>query len=259
MVTNPGPTPRIHRFDQPPPVGPRELARRGRELRTWIGHQILELRLEANLSQAALARCAGIDPAHLHRIESGKAWASPDVLIAIGACLGADLSVRYFPGNGPRLHDRFQAPMIEALIRETGPAWRAQPEVAVPAARGVIDLVLRRAVDRQVVACECHSELRRLEIVLRRLGEKADVLGGQLDQEQGASRLLLLRSTEATRTIAKAYEATLSTAFPARTAEAIEALRGEAPWPGNAIVWARVERGRAAILDGSPRSVRVGR
>jgi hypothetical protein len=149
--------------------------------------------------------------------------------------------------------------MIEALIRETGPAWRAQPEVAVPAARGVIDVVLRRALDVRVVACECHSELRRLEIVLRRLSEKADALGGQLDQVQGASRLLLVRSTQATRAVAKAYEATLAAAFPARTAEAIEALRGEAPWPGPAIAWVRVDGGRAEILGGPPRGVRVGR
>jgi transcriptional regulator with XRE-family HTH domain len=247
------------RPDSRSPVGPRELARRGRDLRTWIGQQILALRLDASISQAALARCAGIDPAHLHRIESGRAWASVEVLLGIGACLGADLGVRYYPGSGPRIHDRFQAPMIEALIREAGPAWRAQPEVVVPGARGVIDLVLRRRLDGQVVACECHSEVRRLELVIRRLGEKTEALAGDVAGAPAMSGLLLLRDTVATRAIAKAYEATLAAAFPARVSDALEALRGAAPWPGPTLMWARVRGGSAEILQRPPRGVRVGR
>jgi hypothetical protein len=71
--------------------------------------------------------------------------------------------------------------------------------------------------------------------------------------------MLLLRSTTSTRAVAQAYEATLAAAFPSRTAEAVAALRGEAAWPGPAIVWARVEAGRAEIMDAPPRGVRVGR
>jgi transcriptional regulator with XRE-family HTH domain len=224
-----------------------------------MGAQIADLRLQAGISQAELARCAGIAQSYLWRIEAGLAQPSIEVLVAVGACLGADFGARYFPGTGPRLRDRLQAPIVEALIRELGSPWRAQPELAVPAARGVVDVVLSRSTDGSVVACECHSELRRLEMVLRRLGEKADALSAQLNLRQGASRLLLLRSTEATRAIARAYEATLAAAFPARTADALAALRGDAEWPGPAILWARMERAGASILEAPPRGVRVGR
>jgi hypothetical protein len=149
--------------------------------------------------------------------------------------------------------------MVEALIRMLGPDWRVQPEIAVPAARGVIDLVLRRSNKTLVVACECHSELRRLEVVIRRLGEKADGLSGQIDGGHALSRLLLLRSTTATRSIARAYEATLAAAFPARAGDAVAALRDEADWPGAAIVWVSVASGRADVLDAPPRGVRLGR
>src|SRR5262249_12907529 len=118
-----------------------------------IGGQVLALREDVGVAGAALARCAGIDPAHLMRIERGAVNASPEVLVAIAACLGSDVSVRLFPGAAPRLHDRFQAPMVDALVRYAGKAWRAQPEVPVPAARGVIDLVLSRASDRLQLAC----------------------------------------------------------------------------------------------------------
>lgn len=265
--------------------GSRELLRRKRELQSRIGSQIVALREEAGVTQAQLARCAGTAQSHVWKIEAGQAQPSLLALLAIGRCLGADLGVRYFPGSGPRIHDRFQAPMIEALLRVLHSDWKAELEVAVPAARGVCDLVLRRPTDATVVACECHSELRRLEAVLRRLNEKADALVGQLDARPEASplmgqldagraasrlvgqldpgrpaaRLLLLRSTAATRAIARAYDATFAAAFPAPTAAAVAAIRDGAPWPGSAIIWVRLEDGRAEVLDRPPRGLRVGR
>ncbi len=154
-----------------PEVGVRGRARTLRNVRQRVGRQVADLRNDAGVSRAALARCAGIDSAHLWRIEAGVANPSLECLVALSACLGADLGVRLFPIAGPRLHDRFQAPMVEALVRTLGGAWRPQPEVVVPGASGVIDLVMRRALDQLTIACECHSELRRLEEVLRRLGD----------------------------------------------------------------------------------------
>jgi transcriptional regulator with XRE-family HTH domain len=240
--------------------GPRLLARHRRDLSERIGKQIVVLREEAGVTQAELRRCAGLAQSYLSEIESGHAQPTLRILLAIGHCLGADLSVRFFPGSGPRIVDRFQAPMVEALLRILGSHWRAQPEVPVAAARGVLDLVLRRRDASLVVACECHSELRRLELVIRRLAEKADALPGQVDGDVVVSRMLLLRSTAATRSIARSYEATLAAAFPARSADAVAALNtGGTEWPGPVIVWARGDGGRTVILDGPPRGVRVGR
>jgi transcriptional regulator with XRE-family HTH domain len=230
-----------------------------RELRARLGRQVAELRSEAGVTRAELARCADIHRAHLGRIEEGKRSPSFATMIALSSCLGADFSVRLFPTAGPRLHDRFQAPMIEALIQRLGPPWRAQPEVAVPAARGVIDLVLTRALDSLAIACECHSEVRRLEQVLRRAAEKADGLRTSGDAKSTVSSLLLLRSTLSTRALAKAYASTFTAAYPARCRDALDALSGNVAWPGAAILWATVERGRAVILDEPPRGVRFGR
>jgi hypothetical protein len=150
--------------------------------------------------------------------------------------------------------------MIETLLHLRHASWSAKPEVAVPAARGVIDLVLARESDRCLVACECHSELRRLELVLRRSAEKAEALAPRFEGGVPASSLLLLRSTESTRAIARTYESTLMAAFPGRSADAFAALTSStARWPGSAILWARVEAGRAEILGSPPRGVRVGR
>ena len=149
--------------------------------------------------------------------------------------------------------------MVEALIRMIGPDWRAEPEVGVAAARGVLDLVLRRPHASLVVACECHSELRRLESVLRRLGEKADGLAGELPESATVSRLLLLRSTTSTRSVARAFSSTLSAGFPGRTANAVAALRDAGDWPGPAIVWVRLAAGQAEVMEEPPRGVHIGR
>ena len=240
-------------------IGARELRRRQDALGHKIGREIRDLRLEANLTQAALVAAAGIDAAHLSRIERGLVRASLDVLVAIGSCLGADLGVRFYPGVGPRLHDRFQAPMIDGLIRVLDRRWIADPEVPVPQVHGVIDLVLRERGGGTVIACECHSELRRLELAIRRLAEKTTALRDLQGTEREVSSLLLLRSTSATRHIARLYEATLAAALPARAADAVAALTGNAPWPGPAIVWMELAAGRPRLLDGPPRSVRLGR
>jgi transcriptional regulator with XRE-family HTH domain len=240
-------------------IGSRDLARRCRELNGRLGRQIAELRIEAGVSQVEVARRAGIAQSYQWRIEAGSANPTLEVLVAVAACLGADLGVRMFPVAGPRLRDRFQAPMVEALIRELGEAWRPQPEVPLAAARGVVDLLLDRSADELSIVCECHSELRRLELVIRRLGEKELARRSQVDGTVRVSRLLLLRSTEGTRAVAKAYEATLATAFPGRMLEALAALRGDRDWPGPTIVWAKLDGGQATILAGPPRGVRIGR
>ena len=235
-----------------------ELARRDVALRRWIGRQLTDLRLEFGVTQLQLAECAGIDQGHLSKIETGAARPSLEALTALSACLGTDLSVRLFPTGAPRLHDRFQAPMIDALIQFLGPAWRAQPEVPVRGARGVIDLVVRRALDHLTIACECHSELRRLELVIRRAAEKAEALQAQANGGS-VSSVLLLRSTRTTREVAKAFEATIVAAFPARSVDALTALSGRAAWPGPAVIWATVASGKAELMTAPPRGVRVGR
>ena len=91
-------------------------------------------------------------------------------------------------------------------------------------------------------------------------GEKADALAA-LPAQHGrrVSQLMVLRNTHALREVARAAHETLGAVYPAATRDAVTALRGETRWPGSAIVWMRVERGRATLLDGPPRGVGLGR
>jgi transcriptional regulator with XRE-family HTH domain len=244
-----------------------ESGRRLPRLRIRIGDDIRRLRLDAGLTLTELGSATGIHRSHLARIEAGVASPSLDALVAIGVALGADLSLRYFAGAGPRLVDRFQAPMVERFLQTLDPRWSVRLEVPVlTPARGVVDAALLDRVTPTAVAAEFQSELHRVEQQLRWNTEKAEGLAERLAEDRSVggapnvSRLLVLRSTSTTREIARRYEATLRTAYPARTRDVIEALTSPScPWPGPGIAWMRVEGGVATLLDGPPRGVRLGR
>jgi transcriptional regulator with XRE-family HTH domain len=137
------------------PIGLRELRRRQHFLGHRVGREILDLRTEANVTQTALAAGAGIDQAHLSRIERGLVRPSLDTLVAIAASLGGDVGVKIFPGSGPRILDRFQAPMVDCMIRALRPSfpcpertessiWRSARGLVISASR----LKRNRSCDR---------------------------------------------------------------------------------------------------------------
>ena len=245
-----------------------KVGRRADEIRRALGRHLVALRLDASVSQRQLTAACGVPQSFLSMIEHGKAEPSIAVLVAIGDALDADISIRFYPGSGSRIRDRFQAPIAEALLSRSRRAWRGIVEVPVwRPVRGVIDVALARPGE-VVVATEIHSEVRRLEQQLRWAAQKAESLpscdawsmlsGG--DAATPVSRLLVLRSTRANRELARQFEATLQAAFPSRAVDAVAALGDpRTPWPGAAIIWADVIGGVARILDGPPRSVRLGR
>lgn len=238
-----------------------------RRLGLQNGEDIRRLRTDAGVSLAELAAVVDVHKSHLARIETNEVNASLTVLTAIGIALGADLSVRLFSGGGPRLHDRFQAAMVETVLHSLDRRWTAELEVPIAQpSRGVIDLVLTDRSSPTVVASEAQSELRRLEQQIRWCTEKADGLSQRLARDRPAgvvrdvSRLLILRSTVTTREIARPYEATLDVAYPARSADVVAALTTPtAPWPGAGIAWVRIDGGQATLLRHPPRGVNLGR
>lgn len=246
---------------------PRIIQRRAIDARRALGRDVRTIREDAGIRQVQLAAAAGISRAHLCEIESGKAEASSEVLAAIADVLGADLSIRMYPGTGPRIRDHIQAAILEALLRELHPRWKRFVEVPVyRPVRGVIDLVVHDPVAGQIVAVEIQSELRRLEQLIRWSNQKRDALRSAeiwrfaaVGTEPAVSSVLVVRSTRATRVVALAHPAVLAELFPARAGDTLAALTTEAPWPAAGMLWAAVEGGRARILDRPPRGVSVGR
>jgi transcriptional regulator with XRE-family HTH domain len=240
--------------------------RRTIEVRRALGAELRRNREDQGLRQRSVAAEAGIDRAHLSRIESGGV-ASVATLSRVSASLGGDLSLRFHPGTGTHIRDHIQSAMIEALLTRLSPRWKRFLEVPVyRPVRGVVDIVLHDPSSRQLVALEVHSEIRRLEQLLRWTREKQDALPSAEIWEFAAARglptvsgLLVLRSTPTTRALVGQHAATFQAAYPARAAEVWTSLTGTAPWPGAGLIWASVRDGRATILDRPPRGVRSGR
>jgi transcriptional regulator with XRE-family HTH domain len=264
--------PPVNEADMGSTILERAIAERQRLLRRTIADELRRVRFDEGLSQRSVAGAAGLHHSHLPRIETGQRQASLDALVALATAMGHEVSVRLYPGSGPRVRDHIQVRMIEVLLAALHPRWFARLEVAVyRPVRGVIDVVLQDRELGVLVAGESHSVLHSVERQVRWAGQKADALDsargwpwpdrpdrpGRPDRPP-VGRLLLLRSTAATRSLVRALPATLETAYPAGTADAVEALTGSArPWPGNAIVWVQVDGAATRLLAGPPRGVRT--
>ena len=241
-----------------------EAARQSQRMLRALGGEYRRSREDAGLSQRQVATAAGISQSHYSTIEAGTVVASVELHERIALALGGQLNVRFYPGTGPRLWDRFQAPMVEAFIRILHPRWQRFPEVVVQRpAYGVIDLALADPPKQLLVATEFQSQLRRLEQQIRwartkALGLAETSVAQLLTGSPTVERLLVLRSTAATRALAREFEATLSAAYPARTADVLASLTGAALWPGSGIVWITIDKGDVHVMDRRPPGVRLG-
>ena len=213
------------------------------------------MREDAGVSLAALARAAGVPGAYVWRIFNGNERPSIETYARLASVLGADLSARAYPNSGPTIRDRHQARIEEALLREAGPRWRPLTEVGVrQPVRGWIDLALHEPREQVVVATEIESQLNRLEQQVRWSIAKAEALpswpGWPALGDPRISRLLVVRWTRRTRAVAAEFPRQLAAAFPAHPADALAALAGDLPWPGPALVWARLEPLGVRFVEG---------
>jgi hypothetical protein len=207
-----------------------------------------------------------VSQAHISQMLAGDREPSIAVLTALTEALGADLSIRIYPGTGSKLRDAFQARTVEELVRLAAPIWRRSVEVPVTRpARGFIDVVFDEPVQAVVVATEVQSRIDRLEQQLRWAQDKAQSLPSAdvwhfLTRPTTISRLLVLRSTVANRELARRFRATFEAAYPASSADVYAALvSGSSPWPGPGILWADLRGDMVRILDRPPRGVDLGR
>jgi transcriptional regulator with XRE-family HTH domain len=246
-----------------------EAERRERDLRRAIGFDLRQQLDDAGITQAQLARAAHMSQAQVSRILAGLESPSLYALAAMSVALDGRLVMRIEPNTGPRIRDRIQARILEALIRILHARWKRFIEVPVyRPVRGVIDSVLHDPNQGVAIAAEIHSQIRRFEQQQRWANAKADALlnGSELPLAQltgerpTVSRLLILRSTQANRDLTRTLEASFRTAYPGRTEDAVRALTtADAPWPGPSLIWARVDGTVAEILPTPPRGVVVGR
>jgi transcriptional regulator with XRE-family HTH domain len=205
--------------------------RRGDDLTRRLGLELRDARVGHGLSQAKVARAAGVPRASISRIENGRAPNVPIRLAALLAALvGLDLAVSTYAG-GRHIRDIGQVRLMARLAKRLGPDWRWNFEVPlpIPGDQRAWDAVVTHRASGYRFGLEAVTRIHDLQALLRRVALKA--------RDGGLERVVLLVTD--TRTNRRGIETgldVLGSAFPSGTRAALIALgRGDLP-PEDALI-----------------------
>src|SRR5262245_15562059 len=211
--------------------------------RSRAAEDLERLCADAGISLRMLERASGVPHGYISEIIDGRAKPSLETYARLAIPLGADLVTRLYSNTGPTIRDRHQARILEHLLEVRLPRYRPWTEVGVTRpAHGWIDVVFEDEDAAHLIATEIASDVRRIEQTVRWSKEKAASLpswqrwpaiaaGGA----PTVSQLLVVRRTRSNRRLAEDFARQLAVAYPAHPEDAISALTGAAPWPGNAL------------------------
>jgi transcriptional regulator with XRE-family HTH domain len=164
-----------------------------------------------------VARAIGISKATYGRIERGEVREVGLIRATlISAILGADLSVKTFPG-GPPVRDAAHAALLVRFKRRLPPIWHASHESPMPMAgdQRAWDLRLEGPVSIGVEAETRPTDLQALERAVH-----------LKQRDSGVRRVILLLSdTDRNRALLRVVLPVLRPSFPLSTREVVQALR----------------------------------
>lgn len=204
---------------------------RARDLVAASAREILAARLNAGLSQDAVAAAAAMSRAKYGRIERGE---EPEVSFAslarISAVLGLDLSVRFYPAGDP-VRDAGQIALIDRLRARCHRSLVLRTEVPLPRPGDprAWDACISGFAKRLVCAVEAETRPVDAQALDRKLALK--IRDGGADVV-----ILLLADTRHNRAFVHGPGAMLRTRFPVKGSRAMELLAAGADPGGNALV-----------------------
>jgi transcriptional regulator with XRE-family HTH domain len=200
---------------------------RARQMLVDVGRDIRAARGQRGLSQRIVAAAVGISQTQLSAVERGASrTVAIATLLRIGACLGLDLSMRWFPKGEP-IRDAAHAALLERFRRAVGERWQWAAEVPLPI-RGdprAWDRTLRAA--GLLIGVEGETRPTDLQEVQRRLALKK--------RDGGADRLLLvIADTDWCRRLLRLND--LEATFPVPGRVALRALAEGRDPGGDAVI-----------------------
>jgi hypothetical protein len=199
-----------------------------------LGRLLRQIRRESALTQAALAKAAGVPRFTVQLLEDGRA---ADVLLGRIRRVfeSVDGRARLVPWwNGAmadQLLDRRHAAIVERVVRLlTIRGWNVDVEVSFSSYgdRGSIDVLGTRA--RVLAVCEIKSVIGSLEETNRRLDVKARLAPKIVFERTGirpttVGRLLIVPRDSSVRRVINEHAATMLSLYPARSREVRAWLR----------------------------------
>ncbi len=193
-----------------------------RELRT--------ARTSAGLSQAVVARAAGISRSHVSRVERGLVRRLS--ILEIGrllAIVGLELSARAFPSGDP-IRDKAHIELLDRLVQVSSPdiKWRFEVPLEIPGDRRAWDAVGLGRTCR--FGAEAETAPNDVQALQRKVALK------KRDDSRVQRVIVVLANTRQNRAFLGQHRATLETNFPVAPKAMLAAISGGSDPGGDGIL-----------------------
>ncbi len=209
---------------------------RAKYLAASFGRELRIARMSAGLTQADIARLAGVSQQQVSAAELGVGDTSLDVRCRLAAACGHELGWRLHPVATVRLRDSGQLALAQLIVAAAHPTWR--PRLEVPVVRGdprAADLVLTGPAE--VIHIEIERALVDFQAQLRSAQVKRDLMAAQ---DQRPIRLVLaVPDTTATKQRLAPFAQLMTQAMPASSRTIWRAIRGGEPLNDDGILFVR--------------------
>lgn len=210
---------------------------RARYLAARFGGELRLARMTAGLSQAQVARRAGMSQIQVSRAERGRTDVSLHARCRLAAACGHELGLRLYPVATVRLRDSGQLALAQVITAAAHPSWQARLEVPVAAGDArAADLVLTNA--REIIHIEIERALVDFQAQLRSAQLKREALAARA---QGPVRLVIaVPDTKATRARLAPFAQLIAQTMAAGSREIWRSVRTGEPLKGDGILFVRV-------------------
>ena len=187
-----------------------------------------DARLTAGVSQAQVARAAGLSQPAVSRVERALHGPGLEALAVLAAVLGFRLSVKLYPSGSP-VRDIAQLRLLERFRERLSADWRWATEVLVgpPGDLRASDV---RLAGPGTIGIDAETRLHDLQALQRRCEAKG--------RDSGVDRVVLLvAETRHNRRVLREHREALRSTFALDTKAVLGALRvGELPVAGGIVV-----------------------
>jgi transcriptional regulator with XRE-family HTH domain len=213
-------------------------ASRARWLALRFGQELRIARVAAGLTQAQLARRAGVAQTVVSRAERGLEGASLPVRCRLAAAAGHELGWRLYPVASVGLRDSGQLAIAQAITREAHPSWIARLEVPVtPGDPRAADLLL--AGPEEILHIEVERALADLQAQLRAAQLKRGVLTSTNGDDRPVRLVLAVPDTRTTRLRLAPFAELLARTMPGRSRQIWGAIRVGSPLGCDGVLFVR--------------------
>ena len=216
---------------------------RSQYLAIMFGRELRVARMTAGLSQAKVARLAGVSQSRMSRAERGVGDIRLDARCRLAAACGHELGWRLYPVATIRLRDSGQLTIAQAIVEAAHPSWK--PRLEVPVASGD-----RRAADLLLIGPD---EIMHIEIERALVDVQAQLRSSQLKRQalaEGTGRtvrlILAVPDSRTSRARLAPFAELVSRTLPVSSADAWRAIRRGGPLGADGILFVRVSHARSA-------------